>query len=67
MREVHWLEDLGAGGIRELVSLAGRLRERPEPRALEGKVLALLVPESLAAHPGVLSRRRCPASGAVRS
>ena len=42
MREVHRLEDLGAAGIRELVSLAGRLRERPEPRALEGKVLALL-------------------------
>ncbi|MYB32938.1 MAG: N-acetylornithine carbamoyltransferase [Acidobacteria bacterium] len=42
MREVHRLEDLGAARIRELVSLAGRLRERPEPRALEGKVLALL-------------------------
>ena len=42
MREVHRLEDLGAEGIRDLVALAGRLRERPEPRALEGKVLALL-------------------------
>lgn len=42
MREVHRLEDLGAAGIREIVGLAGRLRERPEPRALAGKVLALL-------------------------
>ena len=42
MREVHKLEELGAAGIREIVTLAGRLRERPEPRALEGKVLALL-------------------------
>lgn len=42
MHEVHRLEDLGADGIRELVALAARLRERPEPRALEGKVLALL-------------------------
>ena len=42
MREVHRLENLGADGIRDLVSLAGRLRQRPEPRALEGKVLALL-------------------------
>ena len=42
MREIHKLEDLGAAGIRELVSLAARLRERPEPRALAGKVLALL-------------------------
>ena len=42
LREIHRLEDLGAAGIRELVALADRLRERPEPRALEGKVLALL-------------------------
>ena len=42
MREIHRLEDLGADGIRELVHLAGRLRARPEPRSLEGKVLALL-------------------------
>lgn len=42
MREVHKLEDLGSAGIREIVALAARLRERPEPRALEGKVLALL-------------------------
>lgn len=42
MREVHRLEDLGADGIRELLALAAQLRERPEPRALEGKVLALL-------------------------
>ena len=42
MREIHKLEDLGAAGIREIVALAARLRERPEPRALEGKVLALL-------------------------
>lgn len=42
MREIHRIEDLGVDGIRELVALAARLRERPEPRALEGKVLALL-------------------------
>ena len=42
MREVHKLEELGAAAIREIVALAARLRERPEPRALEGKVLALL-------------------------
>ena len=42
MREVHRLEALGAAGVREIVGLAARLRTRPEPRALEGKVLALL-------------------------
>ncbi len=42
LREIHRLEDLGPGGIRDIAALAARLRERPEPRALEGKVLALL-------------------------
>ena len=42
LREVHRLEALGAAGAREIVELAARLRARPEPRALEGKVLALL-------------------------
>ena len=42
LREIHRLEDLGTGTARELVALADRLRRHPEPRALEGKVLALL-------------------------
>ena len=42
LREIHRLEDLGAGTAREIVELADRLRRHPEPRALEGKVLALL-------------------------
>lgn len=42
LREIHRLEDLGGGGIRSLTALAARLRERPEPRALEGRVLAML-------------------------
>ncbi len=36
------LADFSAAEIRELILLAGRLDEHPEPRALEGKVLALL-------------------------
>ena len=42
IREIHDLAEIGAGTAHELVALAARLRERPEPRALEGKVLALL-------------------------
>ncbi len=42
LREIHRLEDLGTEGVRELVAIAKLLRARPEPRALEGKVLALL-------------------------
>lgn len=42
LREIHRLEDLGPERARELVALADRLRRRPEPRALEGRVLALL-------------------------
>ena len=36
------LADFSAAEIRELITLARRLDEHPEPRALEGKVLALL-------------------------
>ena len=36
------LADFSAAEIRELITLARRLDECPEPRALEGKVLALL-------------------------
>jgi N-acetylornithine carbamoyltransferase len=36
------LADFNAAEIRELIALAGRLDEKPEPRALEGKVLSLL-------------------------
>jgi N-acetylornithine carbamoyltransferase len=36
------LADFSAAEIRELIALAGRLDEKPEPRALEGKVLSLL-------------------------
>ena len=36
------LADCSAAEIRELIALAGRLDEKPEPRALEGKVLSLL-------------------------
>ena len=36
------LADLSAGEIGELITLARRLNEKPEPRALEGKVLSLL-------------------------
>ena len=42
LREIHDLAAIGPEAARDLVALAGRLRERPEPRALEGKVLALL-------------------------
>ena len=36
------LADFSAAEIRELITLARRLDENPEPRALEGKVLSLL-------------------------
>ena len=36
------LADFSAAEIKELIALAGRLDEKPEPRALEGKVLSLL-------------------------
>jgi N-acetylornithine carbamoyltransferase len=36
------LADFSAGEINELIALARRLDEKPEPRSLEGKVLALL-------------------------
>ena len=36
------LADFSADEIREMISLARRLDEKPEPRALEGKVLSLL-------------------------
>ena len=42
LREIHRLEELGPEGAREIVRLADRLRRRPEPRALEGRVLVLL-------------------------
>lgn len=42
LREIHDLAEIGAAAARDLVALAARLRERPEPRALEGKVLTLL-------------------------
>ncbi|MBT8441020.1 MAG: N-acetylornithine carbamoyltransferase [Gammaproteobacteria bacterium] len=42
MKEFHDLADLNAAEIEELLQLARRLQENPEPRALEGKVLALL-------------------------
>ena len=36
------LADFSAPQIKELITLARRLDENPEPRALEGKVLSLL-------------------------
>ena len=36
------LADLSSAEIRELIALARRLDEKPEPRALAGKVLSLL-------------------------
>jgi N-acetylornithine carbamoyltransferase len=36
------LEDLSGAEIRELIALARRLDENPEPRTLDGKVLLLL-------------------------
>lgn len=42
MKAFYDLADLGADQVDELLSLARRLQQRPDPRALEGKVLALL-------------------------
>jgi len=42
MKELYDLAELNAAEIEELLALAGRLQTHPEPRALEGKVLALL-------------------------
>ncbi len=42
MKELHDLAELTAEQVEDLLALAGRLQKRPEPRALEGKVLALL-------------------------
>jgi len=42
MKAFYDLADLGAEHVKELLSLAKRLQTRPEPRALDGKVLALL-------------------------
>jgi N-acetylornithine carbamoyltransferase len=36
------LADFSGAELKELIALAGRLDEEPEPRALEGKVLSLL-------------------------
>ena len=36
------LAELGPAGVADLLALASRLERRPEPRALEGKILALL-------------------------
>ncbi len=40
--EIHRLEALGAGGLREIAALARHLKEHPEPDALRGKVLGML-------------------------
>jgi N-acetylornithine carbamoyltransferase len=42
MQQFNDLADFRVEEIEHLVSLAGRLDEQPEPRALEGKVLSLL-------------------------
>ena len=42
MKEFNELSDFSTIEIDELLKLARRLEERPEPRALEGKVLSLL-------------------------
>lgn len=42
MKELYDLAELNASEIEELLALAGRLQKHPEPRSLEGKVLALL-------------------------
>ncbi|MFQ5633857.1 MAG: N-acetylornithine carbamoyltransferase [Gammaproteobacteria bacterium] len=42
MKEFHDLADFDVTEVEELLTLATRLQEHPEPRALEGKVLALL-------------------------
>jgi N-acetylornithine carbamoyltransferase len=42
MRRFNDLADFSAEEINDLIALAARLDEKPEPRALEGKVLSLL-------------------------
>jgi N-acetylornithine carbamoyltransferase len=42
MRDYYDLADCSADGVESLLALASRLDTKPEPRALEGKVLALL-------------------------
>ena len=42
MKKFNHLGDFNAGEVEALVELATRLEHNPEPRALEGKVLALL-------------------------
>lgn len=42
MKEFHDLAEVDAEEIKDLLALARRLQENPEPHALEGKVLALL-------------------------
>lgn len=42
MKAFNDLADFSIAEIRELIKLARRLQEKPEPRALEGKVLSLL-------------------------
>jgi N-acetylornithine carbamoyltransferase len=42
MRRFNDLADFSAEEIEDLIALAARLDEKPEPRALEGKVLSLL-------------------------
>ncbi|RMF97896.1 MAG: N-acetylornithine carbamoyltransferase [Gammaproteobacteria bacterium] len=42
MKEFHDLADFTAEEIQQLLDLAARLKRQPEPRALEGKVMALL-------------------------
>ena len=42
MRRFNYLADFSREEIKELIALAARLDTKPEPRALEGKVLSLL-------------------------
>ena len=42
MKEFHDLADFSLDEIEDLLNLASRLKKSPEPRSLEGKVLALL-------------------------
>lgn len=42
MKDFHDLDDLNSEQVQELLTLAKRLQTDPEPRALEGKILALL-------------------------
>ena len=48
------LADFGAAELKELIALARKLDEKPEPRALEGKVLSLLFAESVLADAGIV-------------